>query len=126
MPSRVAGAIILVGLGLVLPKSGLLPRWRRAQRNNERVLSEDALKHIQRGETHGYPTNLHSLAGALNISVNQAADILNKIQALNLVRIEGEAFRLTPSGHDYALRIIRAHRLWEQYLAEETGFTEAE
>ena len=122
----VAGAIILVGLGLVLPKSGLLPRWRRAQRNNERVLSEDALKHIQHSETHGYPANLHSLAGALNISVNQAAGILDKIQALNLVGIEGNEFRLTPEGREYALRIIRAHRLWERYLAEETGFTEAE
>ena len=122
----VAGAVVLLSLGLFLPKSGLVPRWRRAQRNNERVLYEDALKHIQRGETHGDPANLHSLAGALNISVNQAADILDKIQALNLVRIEGNAFRLTPEGREYALRIIRAHRLWEQYLAEETGFTEAE
>ena len=108
----VAGAIILVNLGLFLPKSGLVPRWQRAQRNSERILSEDALKHIQRGETHGYPVNLHSLAGALNISANQAANILNKIQALNLVRIEGNAFRLTPEGREYALRIIRAHRLW--------------
>src|SRR3972149_7420085 len=108
----VAGAIILLSLGLFLPKSGLVPRWRRAQRNNERVLSEDALKHIQRGETHGYPTNLHSLAGALNISVNHAADILDKIHTLNLVRIEGNEFKLTPEGREYALRIIRAHRLW--------------
>src|SRR4030067_419880 len=98
----VAGAIILLNLGLFLQKSGLLPRWRRAQRNNERVLSEDAMKHIQRSETHGYPANLHSLAGALNISVNQAADILDKIQALHLVGIDGNAFRLTPAGREHA------------------------
>jgi DtxR family Mn-dependent transcriptional regulator len=33
---------------------------------------------------------------------------------------------LTSTGRDYALRVIRAHRLWERYLAEETGFHEAD
>jgi DtxR family Mn-dependent transcriptional regulator len=32
---------------------------------------------------------------------------------------------LTPEGRDYALRIIRAHRLLERYLADETGYHEA-
>ena len=34
--------------------------------------------------------------------------------------------RLTDEGRRYALRIVRTHRLWERYLAEETGVTEAE
>ena len=41
-----------------------------------------------------------------------------------MVTLEGESFHLTASGRDYALRIIRAHRLWERYLADETGFEE--
>jgi DtxR family Mn-dependent transcriptional regulator len=43
-----------------------------------------------------------------------------------LIQIENGAFRLTPPGREYALRVIRAHRLWEEYLAEQTGFDEAE
>ncbi len=34
--------------------------------------------------------------------------------------------RLTPSGERYALNVIRAHRLWEQHLAEKTGVAENE
>ena len=34
--------------------------------------------------------------------------------------------RLTHTGRRYALQIIRAHRLWEKYLANETGFDEEE
>jgi DtxR family Mn-dependent transcriptional regulator len=33
---------------------------------------------------------------------------------------------LTPAGAEAALHVIRAHRLWERYLAEETGYQEAE
>jgi DtxR family Mn-dependent transcriptional regulator len=33
---------------------------------------------------------------------------------------------LTPDGRDYALRIIRAHRVYERYLADQTGFKESE
>jgi DtxR family Mn-dependent transcriptional regulator len=33
--------------------------------------------------------------------------------------------RLRQAGHELALHVVRAHRLWESYLAEETGFAEA-
>ncbi|MBT4841520.1 MAG: metal-dependent transcriptional regulator, partial [Anaerolineae bacterium] len=45
-------------------------------------------------------------------------------QSLELLEIEGTNFKLTSDGRDYALRIIRAHRLYERYLAEETGYAE--
>jgi DtxR family Mn-dependent transcriptional regulator len=40
--------------------------------------------------------------------------------------LKGDEFRLTPRGRSYALHVIRAHRLWERYLAEETGFAMTE
>jgi len=33
---------------------------------------------------------------------------------------------LTSDGRSYALRIIRVHRLWEKYLADETSVSENE
>jgi len=48
------------------------------------------------------------------------------METLELLQHEGTDFRLTASGRDYALRIIRAHRLYERYLSEETGFDEAD
>jgi len=122
----IAATITLIAWLLFRPKSGLVPRWRKARQITERVLMEDALKHIQRCERHGDTPSLQSIAGALDISVNQAAKIAEKLQSMELIIIENGEFLLTPAGRDYALRIIRAHRLWEEYLAEHTGFDESE
>ena len=122
----IAATITLIVWLLFRPKSGLVPRWRKARQITDRVLMEDALKHIQRCERHGDTPSLQSIAGALDISVNQAAKIAEKLQSMELIIIENGEFLLTPAGRDYALRIIRSHRLWEEYLAEQTGFDESE
>jgi len=122
----IAVALIALGLLLFRPAGGLIPRWQRARQMTERVLIEDALKHIYRTELHGHQPTLQSIAGALNVTGNQAAAILEILHRRDLVKTEQGEFHLTPEGRDYALRIIRAHRLWEEHLAEETGFDEAE
>ena len=122
----IAATITLIAWLLFRPQNGLVPRWRKARQITDRVLLEDALKHIQRCERHGDKPSLQSIAGALDISVNQAAKIAEELQSMELIIIENGEFLLTPAGRDYALRIIRAHRLWEEYLAEQTGFDELE
>ena len=122
----IAATITLIAWLLFRPKSGLVPRWRKARQITDRVLMEDALKHIQRCERRGDTPSLQSIAGALDISVNQAAKIAEKLQSMELIIIENGEFLLSPAGRDYALRIIRSHRLWEEYLAEQTGFDESE
>jgi DtxR family Mn-dependent transcriptional regulator len=79
--------LVSVAALLFFPDRGLLPRWQRARRMSERVLTEDALKHIHRFETHDLKPTLQSTAGALDISVNQAAHILNDLEARELVQI---------------------------------------
>ncbi len=95
-------------------------------RSTERILSEDALKHIYECEQEVRQPTLQSVAGALQISTDETADLLSNMVTHHLLQIEGREFRLTPTGRDYALQVIRAHRLWERYLADETGFAEAE
>jgi len=122
----IAATITWIAWLLFRPKNGLVPRWRKARQITDRVLMEDALKHIQRCERRGDTPSLQSIAGALDISVNQAAKIAEKLQSMELIIIENGEFLLSPAGRDYALRIIRSHRLWEEYLAEQTGFDESE
>ena len=122
----IAAGITLLAWLLFRPQDGLVPRWRRARQVTNRVLQEDALKHVQRCERHGDKPSLQSIAGALDISVNQAAQIADELQSMELLIFDNGEFQLTPAGRDYALRIIRAHRLWEEYLAEQTGFHESE
>jgi DtxR family Mn-dependent transcriptional regulator len=124
--SLLAGIFVLSILALLFwPDAGLFARMRSYRRMSARILREDALKHLHKAERHDQFASPESLAGALQININQAYDLLRDLQEQKLLELHGQSFRLTSQGRDYALHIIRAHRLWERYLAEETGFAEA-
>jgi len=108
------------------PERGLIWRWLDRSQRVERVLMEDALKYIYKCERRDQTTTLESVAGMLSISMDRATEILNHTRERGLVSMQGDQFGLTDPGRKIALQIIRAHRLWEQYLADTTGFTEEE
>jgi DtxR family Mn-dependent transcriptional regulator len=121
--SLVVAALIAGGGVLVFwPDKGLYWRWQQARRLTGRVLIEDALKHIHESEMEDRKATIQSLAGALQVSSDRVASLLPEMQERNLLQVEGDQYRLTPQGRDYALHVIRAHRLWERYLAEHSGF----
>jgi DtxR family Mn-dependent transcriptional regulator len=122
------GGILFALLGFLLfrPERGLLAKWQRSRHRNERILVEDALKHIHNCEMAGDRPTIHSIAGALRISDKEATDLVVKIETAELARRDGNTLRLTKSGKQSALHILRAHRLWERYLADTTGFSESE
>lgn len=122
----IAAGLFVLGLIFFFPERGFYWRWRRAGELTERVMREDALKHIAQSEIHGDKPTIQSLAGSLNVHTNQVTQLLENLQERELVLVVGTEIQLTPEGRDYALRIIRAHRLYERYLAEETGYSEAE
>ncbi|MEW5982889.1 MAG: metal-dependent transcriptional regulator [Acidobacteriota bacterium] len=108
------------------PRLGLLDRWQRASDLARRSRREDALKHILKCEANQRRATLESVAGAVEIASGAAAHLLEDLQAGGLVTVEAGGLRLRPAGRDIALHIIRAHRLWESFLAEETGVAERE
>ncbi len=117
----IAISVAVVAVLLLWPVRGMLWRWLRGLRATERVLMEDALKHLFDSEYREHIANLQSLSGALEVSGNRAADLLRRLQEQELVDFDGNGYRLTPEGRKYALRVVRIHRLWERHLAEETG-----
>lgn len=122
-----AGLIVLmVGIALFWPQIGLVGRWRRNRRASARVQAEDALKHLCKCEMDDRRPTMVSLAGALQVTQNQAAEVIEGLQERDLVVSDQSELSLTPEGRRYAMNIIRAHRLWEQHLAERTGLAEAE
>jgi DtxR family Mn-dependent transcriptional regulator len=120
----------LLSLGLVWivfrPDRGLWSRWRQSRITGARVLREDALKHLHTCEMEARRPTIHSLAGALQVTVDEAVHILEELENLGLVRLDGSQIHLTPDGREGALHIMRAHRLLERYLADETGYEAAE
>lgn len=121
-------AVAVLGAAAVFfwPNYGLLWAILRGYRSTQRVLIEDALKHFYDLEEKGHFGTLESLSGALSISRDRAAHLVARLQELHLLRPEAHGFKLEPEGRSYALRVIRIHRLWEKYLADETSLPEVD
>ncbi len=100
--------------------------WRRYRRRSIRVMGEDALKHVYDCVACNREASVLSVANKLRIRAERAKALLEILYGQGLLHMEAGSLQLTPSGERYALHIIRAHRLWEHYLAEETGFQESE
>jgi DtxR family Mn-dependent transcriptional regulator len=122
MVLMVLGAVVI----LLWPRHGVVARWMASRRGAARVRREDALKHILKREVSGGEASIESLAGQLQLSTNQTAGLLEDLELRGLLSFIDGRLRLKPAGRDLALHVIRAHRLWESYLSEQTGVSEAE
>lgn len=115
------GIFVLVAAIFFLPRYGLISQWKRARRGIKRVLIEDALKHIYDCEYKNIYCTTESIAGALLISTDESAALLTRLSIMGLLITNDNGVKLTSEGNSYALRVIRVHRLWERYLADETS-----
>jgi DtxR family Mn-dependent transcriptional regulator len=118
--------ILAVTAVFLWPEKGILARLQQARQMTDRARREDALKHIFKNEQEGRQSTVESIAGTLQISIHEATELLAEMQASQLLDFQSSNIQLTSDGLESALHIIRAHRLWERYLAEKTGFGEAE
>ncbi len=103
------------------PRRGLVAKaWYREQRRRLTV-KEDILKRVFRqNQKHG------SADAALireELDLGRAAwnRQISGLRAKGLM--EGTALRLTDGGKLLAIKMVRAHRLWETYLNQEVGLT---
>lgn len=117
----VFAAVVLVLALFLWPGRGLLAqvmlRWRRSARTQR----EDVLKHLLNCEYAGYRATLESIAGAVEISQDRAAELLAELGESGLADSDATGPLLTEAGRSDATRILRTHRLWEQYFADRTG-----
>ncbi len=118
--------LVLLATCALWPKAGLAARWRRARQLASRSQQEDALKHILKCEANGQEPTLQSVAGALGVGTNRTADVLSGLEARELISHQQGRLHLEPTGRELAVHVVRAHRLWESYLAERTGVAEAD
>ncbi len=118
-------ALLIAAAAFVWPRRGGWARWRDWRRLADRARREDALKHILKCESNGQDATVLSVAGALQLRDHAAAALLRDLEAHGLVSFEEGRLRLLPAGRKLGVQVVRAHRLWESYLAEETGVAEA-
>ncbi len=122
----IACAVIGILAVLFWPGIGIYATYKKAKRNTSRVLIEDALKHLYDYEERNVRSTLRSISGHLYTSSDDTIQIVGKLQSMGLVESTKNGIQLTSEGRSYALRVIRIHRLWERYLADETSVKESE
>ena len=121
------GVVFLAAVAAVFwPRRGLLARSRRQRRLTDRILGEDALKFLAQREAAERPATIQSIAGSLGVDLNRAALVVAGLIERNLLSRTGDQLTLSEAGKAAGLHLIRAHRLWEAYLSQKTGYEPAE
>jgi len=118
--------MILLGAVLFWPKKGLFFRWRNQKILSEKVLREHIAKDIQKRSLEGDQLDIKSLALLNQVDEEKIARVISGMKNEGLIKEVGNYFKLTESGQELATRVIRAHRIYERYLADQTGFDEIE
>jgi len=127
------GVMLLAGMAMLLvlswvfwPGRGLIARLSRVRLMNQRVLMEDALKFLFDCEYKNIASDMNGIAGNLNISGDRTGRLVERLHDMGLITMKDHTISLTDTGRSYSLRIIRVHRIWESYLADETGVAQAD
>jgi len=108
------------------PRIGWYWLLKKGQKTNDKIIIEDVLKQLFHAEEERFEMGLNALLGVLKIQEKTLLPILAIMQTSRLIKIEKGRYSLLPTGREYALKIIRVHRLYEKYLSEKTGFDKTE
>lgn len=115
------GAIMLfttlqfLAILVVAPRYGLFARWLRLRRMIPQHVMEDILGTVLRGQ--GKPVSLATMMQHIPDHGPLRRALRNMVREGHLTGDEGSGFTLTQHGAQEANVILRAHRLWESYLA---------
>ncbi|NUQ83524.1 MAG: FeoA domain-containing protein [Anaerolineales bacterium] len=110
---------ILLLAATFLPRYGLLTLYKDWRSAKEREQLEDALKHLLDREQAGRHASPESLAGTLDLPRAKITRLISDMESQGLIETRGSQLHLTAEGTRWAMHVVRAHRLWERYLADE-------
>lgn len=119
LPILLSGGAAALLLAAYVFRRSLASRWRAAAERRRRARLEDVLKHVFTRQQEGREASLESIAGHLRLGQGRVLKTVTELEARGLARSGNGTLRLTPAGEDWAREVIRAHRLWETYLANE-------
>lgn len=114
--------LIIIFIFFLLKKGKVL--FRKFKTNNEKILQEDILKSVYNHQYQNSVCNIESLSEKLNKTNQQIQSSVDKLIDSKHIEPDNKEIRLTDSGKNYALKIIRFHRLYEKFLADKTNVNE--
>jgi DtxR family Mn-dependent transcriptional regulator len=115
------GIVIILYL-LFRPIKGWFWIIKNNYKVDEKTVIEDILKYLFHNENSNNTVCTIDLLKALKFKDSVLIKVIDKMLINELIYFEKESLKLTDNGRNYAIKIVRLHRLWESYLAEKTGF----
>ena len=127
----ITALLIFFGISLLLffvfrPKKGIYFLLKNMYHQEDKMIIEDILKFLYHNQTSNKHITTNHLTSTLEFSNDTIVESLKTMLANELISLEQDCYNLTTAGSEYALQIIRAHRLWEKYVSEKTGFHKEE
>jgi manganese/iron transport system permease protein len=117
-PAMVLVASLLFAVAFLLaPGRGLVPQSVTRRVASARAVDEDLLKILVAAP--GGPPDVETLAERVDVPPHRVRTRLRRLMRRGLLDPGTE--RLTAIGRDEAIRLVRTHRLWEQYLHDAEG-----
>ncbi len=104
------------------PKKGLVFKYFQKRKLQNRIHVEDILKEGLKLEGRGEFTFI-KVKGKLGLSKAILSKYLKQMTTQELLSYKNNQISLTQRGKDEALRLVRAHRLWETYLVNQIGLS---
>jgi DtxR family Mn-dependent transcriptional regulator len=87
----------------------------------EAKVGEDFLKHAAADFMSGDAVAILRIADAIGLDPDSLSSLLQQLQEAGYVSCEGSVWSLTETGWTRGRQLLRAHRIYESYLAEQTG-----
>lgn len=97
-------------------RKGLLYKYLRRIKLNQRIYKEDIIKSIFRHENE--KPNPADIAEKLNLSETKVRRYIQGLMRKGVITQIQPHLELSQAGEIMALKLIRAHRLWETYLVD--------
>ncbi len=121
-PAMVLVATIIFAMAVTLsPSHGLLFRALRRRQVGRHINCEDCLKAIYRVMETSAGCTKADVVRLTGLSSARVEASLRQLRKERMVEPGSVVLTLTPLGRRRALELVRAHRLWESYLAGEAG-----
>jgi ABC-type Mn2+/Zn2+ transport system permease subunit/Mn-dependent DtxR family transcriptional regulator len=126
-PAMVVVATLIFGLAMLFsPSHGLVFDWLRRRRLSRHIAVEDLVRAVYKLEeasrTAGRrAATITEVAHEARLVPRRVRSLLRKPSVRELMRLQDGHLTLTEAGTHRAAEMVRAHRLWESYLADQTN-----
>lgn len=121
-PAMAIVATLLYVLAVVFaPRRGVVAQSYLRHQRRLLTLKEDIVKRVFRQNQGGGVADAAAIRDELDLSPAAWRRTIGQLRRRGM--LQPDVLRLTPAGRLLALRMVRAHRLWETYLNQEVGLT---